>query len=319
MSEEQQDKSMSWRHFGTSLWPFKTGRDDSFRLAEKSIYDQVGELPDYDYRGEVKRFNESRWRKGWVQNVVPSGFYAGIIGFAWGMFECRRGNVRHKSRPEIVVMYTLSCVGVSIATTLSHQLIMMFCSYKPKIWQPAAAGMCGGMSFSLAMSASSPQAALYGGFCIGAGYTALCLSKESYDERKLVNFFASQQQQDVDISRVTPEMQEMYRAWLFDHRPLEDTDMTRRGALLLERDGTDTRLDSNTFRDAMQLHYFDDYSFPDWWPFKFQPPTKKESLLEQRMRDDMHERRRRAILSDDQVMMKHPLRTETAKQLTQER
>lgn len=300
-----------------SLWPFKLGSDENFRQSRRTIYDELGDAPpQFDFRTEMHRYNEARWRRGWIHNVLPTVFYGSTLGFLWGMNESRRGLVRHMSRPRIIVTNTLAGSLISLATSLSHHMLLVMWDYKASLWQPLAAGASGGVAWSFVAPGVSVSRGSLGGMILGMFYTIVYVAVTKYQEHALVNFFATQQQIETPVTRVAPEMQQMYRAWLFDHRPIEDTDMARRKALLIERETSDVRLDSTSFMEAMKLKELDKFEFPEWWPLKFQAKDDKEALLQQRQKDDAFERRRKALIDNQQGMFSHPLRTAAGKEVS---
>jgi len=299
------------------IWPMKSANDESFRHSnKKSIYDDVvNDMPEYSYDQEMLKYNELRWRKGFIHNVIPSVVYGTTLGFLWGLNESRRGLVRHVSRWQIITGNMFTGAGLALCTSGVHQAILMASEYKAAVWQPVAAGCGGGALFSVLAEGTSVGKGAGAGFAVGVFYTICCIAAEKYQERALTNFFVTQQQRETPVAKVTPEVQRLYRAWLYDHRPIEDFDKAKREAMVLDRDAADTRLDSQTFIKAMTLEQLDWIEFPEWWPLKFKPQTdEKAVIVEKRLRDDAFERRKMALL-ENQVMFSHPMRTESGKAL----
>ena len=151
-------------------------------------------------------------------------------------------------------------------------------------------------------------------------YSVACLGMRWYDGRHWDTFFRVQQQRETPIHKVAPELQLMYRAWLFDNRPIEDLDELRRRALTKDRDSKDLRLDAQAFREAMKLQpVWDAINLPEWWPLKMH---EKDVLLEQRMRDDAYERRKKGFLdehSDGVMLLTHVSRTEQGRSVSGEK
>ena len=300
------------------IWPMKSSNDESFRLSnkQKTIYDDVlADMPEYSYDMEMVKYNELRWKKGFVHNVVPSICYGSIAGFCWGLNESRRGLVRHVSRWQIITGNVLTGAGLALCTSGVHQGLLMAADYKAAVWQPIVAGCGGGAIFSALAEGTTIGKGAGAGFAVGVAYTIACIGAEKYQERSLTNFFVTQQQRETPITKITPEVQRLYRAWLYDHRPIEDYDKVRREALVLDREAGDTRLDAQTFIKAMTLEQLDFIEFPEWWPLKLKPKTDKAAVVEKRMRDDAYERRKMALL-ENQIMFSHPMRTESGKALS---
>jgi hypothetical protein len=297
------------------IWPLKAPNDESFHTSPKSIYDEIGGTPEFDYQMELFKYNESRWKKGWIHNVIPSVAYGTVLGWAYGLYESRRGLIRHMSRPRIIGMNILSGSGVALCISATHQALLMACDYKPFMWQPVIAGSIGGAAWSLAGDALTVPRGAMAGFVVGLFYNCTLMGSRWYSERAMTQFFATQQQQETPIHKVAPEMQRLYRAWLYDHRPLEDTDLQRRQLLVLKREADDMRLDSQSFMDATASMFLDLVEFPDWWPLKFGNRSEKSQMVEQRLRDDNYERRRRALV-DNQIMLTHPMRTASGREIS---
>lgn len=294
------------------IWPMKAANDDAFRASnkKKTIYDDVTvDTPEYSFDMELMKYNENRWKKGFIHHVAPAVAYGTVVGFLYGLYESRRGLVRHVGRPRIILGNTMTTAGLALFASSIHQAILMACDYKAAVWQPVVSGILGGASYSAIMQGFDIARGASGGFVIGLAYTVICIGAEKYNDRALENFCATQQMNEVPVTKVAPELQRVYRAWLYDHRPLEDMDKARRNAAILDRHQADTRLDATTFVQAMNVDKLDWIEFPEWWPLKFAPKTEKAKLVEQRMRDDAYERRKLALL-ENQVMLSHPLRTE---------
>jgi hypothetical protein len=293
----------------------KAPNDESLRAsnAKKSIYDDVTrDMPEYCYGMEMIKYNELRWRKGFVHNVVPSACYGLCLGFLWGLNESRRGLVRHVNRARIIAGNTMTGAGIALCIGACHHGLLMACDYKAAVWQPVVAGGLGGAAYSALADGLSMGRGAAGGFVVGVVYTVVTLSAQKYQERALTNFFVTQQQNEVQVSKVAPELQRLYRAWLYDHRPIEDLDKMRREALVLDREHDDTRLDATAFMRAMTVDKLDWIEFPEWWPLKFAPSSEKAAMVEKRMRDDAYERRKMALL-ENQVMFSHPMRTQSGR------
>lgn len=299
---------------GLIPWPLKTGDDNSFHKSQESstIYGSLGEIPRYDYNTEVHRYSESKWRRGMLQNVVPAVCYGGGIGFVYGLVQARQ-NVRHVSRPKVVFRHTFAMASIGLTTRAVHQFLVVQSNYRSKDWHALVSGMIGGVTFAFTTS-TGVGSGVIGGFVIGVCYTGGCYALSWYQRRALQNFLITQQAKETPVHRVAPELQPMYRAFLFDHRPIEESDELRRRSLLLERTNTDTRLDAQATLEALNFTQWQCFSwmeFPEWWPLRFTSQSEQEVLAEQRARDDNYQRRLRTIQDseDRDVMTRYLLRS----------
>jgi hypothetical protein len=296
---------MSWLPW----WPLRTGDDDVVHQSPPpDIYASVGEMPANDYQTEVKKYNEGRWRKGMMQSVFPATIFGAVFGTGWGVFQSRRATVRYVSRPRVIMTHMGSVTAISLTTAAIHHFLVVSNHYQQSIYQPLVSGMAGGVVFSLTYTGN---ANIVAGAVVGFVYTVLCRCVEWYQERALINFLTVQQQIQTPIHRVAPELQPMYRAFLWDHRPIEDTDALRRRALLLEREANDTRLDSQAYLSAVH-RAVSSVDFPEWFPLRPpRPLDEQQALLDQRQKDDMTQRRRDAIAKEggDDILFSRPLRS----------
>jgi hypothetical protein len=228
--------------------------------------------------------------------------------------------IRYANRFKIVAHQTGVVTALSLSVAFSHHMIVVACDYKELRWQPMAAGCAGGIGYSMMAAGGVNGPGVAGGFMVGVVYSAVCLGIRWYDERHMRSFFRTQQQRETPIHKVAPEMQMMYRAYLYDFRPIEDLDELRRRALTKDRDSKDLRLDAQAYREAMKMQpVWDFIALPDWWPLKM---SEQDQLLEQRMRDDAHERRKKGFLDEHgegQMLLTHLARTEQGRSASGEK
>jgi hypothetical protein len=304
-------------------WPFKRGHDEIFRVATEkppSIYDQVGAIPERNFEDEYQLYRSRKWRKGLIHSIVPATGAGALLGLAWGVFESRRGLIRYANRFKICLHQTVVVGGISATIACTHHMLMVASKYKEGRWQSMAAGTIGGAIYSTLVSGSVSPAGAMAGFMIGILYSCICIFMSWYDHRHTVSFMGTQQLRETPIHRIAPEMQPLYRSWLYDHRPIEDLDELRRRALTHLREEKDLRLDAQAYREAMKLQpVWDKISFPEWWPLKM---TEKDELLEQRLRDDQFVRRKMEMLdenSNGQYLLAHIARTEQGRSASGEK
>lgn len=292
-------------------WPFRTGDDDTLNAtpAAADVYASIGDMPTNDYYTELQRYHEAKWRRGMVHNVVPGVLFGAASGLGWGTYQSRRSHMRHISRPKVIATHVGAVTAIALTTTAVHHFLLVSSGYKQSSFQPLIAGMVGGCAFSMSYTGSVNMVA---GALVGVLYTAICKTTNWYQERAMIDFLTTQQQIQTPIHRVAPELQMLYRSFLFDHRPVEDSDVDRRRALLLEREANDTRLDSQAYLSAVQ-RAMESVTFPEWWPLRLPTPLDdKQALLDQRLRDDAMKRRIDAINKENSgdVIFSRPLRTE---------
>ena len=305
------------------LWPFKVGNDDVFRVSDESksaIYESIGGVPQYTFEQEYRKYSSNKWRKGVIHTMFPAAFGGALLGLAWGVRESRRGLIRYVNRFKICAHQVAICTGLTVAVSLTHHALVMASDYQEFRWQPMAAGSIGGMVYTMTVQGSMSGAGIMAGFVVGIIYSGACIAISWYQHRHMRSFLLAQQQRETPIHRVEPNMQRMYRAWLYDNRPIEQLDDLRRRALTTMRAEKDVRLDARAYREAMKLEPLWNWiSFPEWWPLKM---TEKDTLLDQRMRDDNFERRKMGFLDehgDGKYMLTHVARTEQGRSASGER
>jgi hypothetical protein len=305
------------------FWPFKTGYDDTFRVATEkppSIYDQVGAIPERNFEQEYDMYRSRKWRKGLLQGLIPAMSVGTLLGLMWGVYESRRGLIRYANRFRIVFHQTVVVAGLSGVVATTHHMLVVATKYREGRWQPLCAGTVGGVIYATLVSGSVSPAGALAGFIIGLLYSGACIFMAWYDHRHTVSFLGTQQQRDTPIHRIAPELQPLYRSWLYDHRPIEDLSDLQRRALTQLREQKDLRLDAQAYREAMKLQpVWDMIQFPEWWPLKM---SEKDELLEQRLRDDQFERRKREMTdenSNGQYLLAHIARTEQGRSASGEK
>lgn len=308
----------------TFFWPFKRGADDVFRVSDekrftRELYDSVGGIPKYTYEQEYGRYQTRKWRKGLIHSLAPSAMCGAGLGFAWGLYESRRGMIRYTNRFRVITHQMMVCTSLSLSVAFAHHMIVVACDYREMRWQPMAAGCAGGIGYSMLAAGGVNGAGMAGGLLVGFLYTTACLGVRWYDGRHHHSFFRTQQQRETPIHKIAPELQLMYRAWLFDNRPVEELDELRRRALTKDRDEKDMRLDAQAYREAMKLQpVWDAIALPEWWPLKM---SEQDVLLEQRMRDDANERRKKGFLDaegEGAMLLTHVARTEQGRSVSGE-
>ncbi|KAG5493946.1 hypothetical protein JKF63_01778 [Porcisia hertigi] len=288
-----------------SLWPFRTGNDDRFqtstRLSEvEDIYTAVrqGSLPPHRYRVEVDNYIEWRWRRGFLPSVFPVTCYGAVAGFCVG-FRQSRIEGRYVGRYRIMWRYTSTFAAVGLLTSAFHHLLVVRNHYHDRLYYPIVAGAAGAVILSVASQMGTIGQGMFVGAFLGVLYGLGCYSMTYYHRRRLGIFLHEQQIQQVPIHKVSPELQPMYRAFLYDNRPVEEEDKKTREAITLSRSIDDTRLDAHTFMSNMTPEVFDWVNFPDWWPLKVPTQTEEEQLLLERQRSEEIERRKNIFLETE--------------------
>ncbi|EPY28049.1 hypothetical protein AGDE_10576 [Angomonas deanei] len=219
-----------------SLWPFRTGNDDRFQTTpEESIYDPIkSQLPPHRYEIEVDNYLEWRSRRGFLQSVFPVACYGAIAGFVIG-FRQSRVDGRYIGRYKVMWRYTSTMAMVGLFTSGIHHYMIVRNDYKDKFFYPVLSGTMGAVAVTLIGQMGNTGQGVFVGSFIGILYALGCYGMNYYHRRRLRIFLQQQQIQQVPVHKVSPELQRMYRAFLFDHRPLEDSDVARREAVILSR------------------------------------------------------------------------------------
>lgn len=295
----------------TSLWPFRTGNDDIFLGGSpESIYDPIKEdLPPNTFGVELKNYMHGRWRRGMVQQVVPTTCYGAVAGFLIG-FRQSRTEGRYIGRYKIMWRYTSTFAAVGLLTTALHHFMVVKNGYRDTMYFPLVAGATGAVILTVASQMGSIGQGVFVGSFLGVLYSLSCYGMSYYHQRRLKNFFYHQQLQQVPVHKVSPELQPAYRAFLFDNRPLEETDRRHREALMTSRAIDETRLDARAYMEYSTPEVFEWVNFPDWWPLKWPVQTEEEQLLLERQRREEIERRKNTFLStEDGALIKRKNRT----------
>lgn len=289
-----------------SLWPFRTGNDERFNAspvdssASEDIYSSVrnGDLPPHRYTVEVNHYMQWRWRRGFLQNIFPVTCYSAVAGFGVG-FRQSRVEGRYIGRYRIIWRYTSTFAAVGLLTSAVHHFLVVRNNYCDKVYYPILAGTAGATVLTVAAQMGSIGQGMFIGAFIGALYGLGCYGVNYLNSRRLKIFLQEQQVRQVPIYKVSPELQPMYRAYLYDHRPLEESDKQIREAVILSRSMGDTRLDAEAFLNNMTPEVFDWVNFPDWWPLKWPIQTEEEQMLLERQRYEEIERRKRVFLETE--------------------
>nr|CCC90152.1 conserved hypothetical protein [Trypanosoma congolense IL3000] len=290
-----------------SLWPFRTGNDDRFQVTstEETIYDAIkGEMPPHQYGTEVDRYLEWRWRRGLVQSVFPATCYGAVVGLALGYRQARVEG-RYIGRYRVLWRYSSTFASVGLLTTAFHHVLVVRNKYRDRFYYPMIAGASGAVVLTVASQMGTLGQGVLAGSLVGVLYTIGCCGMTYYHRRRLNIFLRQQQLQHVPVHKVSPELQRMYRAYLYDNRPLEEKDVKKRHAAVISMDDEDTRLDAQRVLRNMSPEIYEWVNFPDWWPLKFPQQTEEERLVYERQREEEVERRKRAILeTDDGALLK---------------
>jgi len=284
----------------SKLWPFKTANDDFYQsIPEKeTIYDALGTLPDFSYDKEVSRYNEWRWRRGLIQTILPVATASSLLGFIIG-FRQSRIEGRYVGRWRVLARYMGTGALVGVTSAAVHHLLVVRNHYEEKIWHPMVAGMSGSTIITVATQTGTIAVGVMAGAFVGTLYSLSCYAMKWYHKRTIQNFLEVQRQMQVPVHKISPELQPAYRAYLFDHRPIEEHTEARRKAILVSRSEDDYRLDADAFLVNMTPEVYDWVNFPDWWPLKYPFQTEEQSLIMQRQRDEEITRRTAAFLTID--------------------
>eukprot|EP00796_Vickermania_ingenoplastis_P007255 gene7255-5102_t len=287
------------------LWPLRTGNDERFQVATESIYDPIrDDLPPNTFGTELSNYLQGRWRRGMVQQVVPTTCYGAIAGFCVG-FRQSRVEGRYVGRYKIMWRYTSTFAAVGLLTTSLHQFLVVRNQYRDAFYYPLVAGAMGAAILTVASQMGTIGQGLFVGSFLGVLYSLGCYGMAYYHRRRLKNFFYQQQLQQVPIYKVSPELQPVYRAFLFDNRPLEETDRRQRESMMISRSVDESRLDARTFMENSTPEVFEWVNFPEWWPLKWPVQTEMEQLLLDRQRREEVERRKNTFLStEDGALLK---------------
>ncbi|EKF39356.1 hypothetical protein MOQ_000424 [Trypanosoma cruzi marinkellei] len=290
-----------------SLWPFRTGNDDRFQVSskEETIYDAIkGEMPPHRYETEVSNYLEWRWRRGLIQSVFPVTCYSAVLGFVLGFRQARLEG-RYIGRYRVLWRYSSTFAAVGLLTTAFHHFLVVRNHYNDRMHYPMIAGASGAVVLTMASQMGTISQGMLAGSFIGILYTAGCYGMTYYHKRRMKIFLSQQQLQQVPIHRVSPELQPMYRAYLYDNRPLEEEDFLKRQAVVLSLGEEDVGLDAKRIVNNMVPEIVDWVNFPDWWPLKFPTQTEEERMIMERKRHEEVERRKRLILeSEDGALLK---------------
>lgn len=292
-----------------SLWPFRVGNDDRFLTSadrqQETIYESLQDvLPPNRYSLEVDKYLEWRWRRGVIQNVFPTACYGAIAGFIVGF---RQSHVegRYIGRYKVMWRYTSTFATVGLLTTAVHHYMVVRNDYHDTFYYPILSGTTGATVLTVMVKMGTVGQGVFAGTFVGVLYALGCYAQTAYHRRHMLSFLRQQQLQQVPIHRVSPELQPMYRAFLYDHRPLEDREWHRREAILLSRGADDVRLDAVTFMHNMTPDIFDWVNFPDWWPLKWPVQSEEAQMMLDRQRDEEITRRAEKILeSEDGALLK---------------
>lgn len=298
-----------------SLWPFRTGNDGLFQSSKdyggEDIYAPIkDELPRNRYSVELDNYLEWRWRRGLVQSVFPTTCFGAVVGFAVG-FRQSRVEGRYIGRYRVLWRYTSTFAAVGLLTTAIHHVLVVQNRYHDTFYNPILAGAAGATVLTVASQMGSIGQGVFIGSMVGVLYALACYATNYYHKRRLKIFLHQQQLQQVPIYKISPELQPIYRSFLYDNRPLEQAEIDRREAIMISRSAEDdTRLDAQTFMSHMTPEVYDWVNFPDWWPLKMPVQSEEEQMLLERQRDEEIERRAAVFLeTEDGGLIKRKNRT----------
>ncbi|ORC93596.1 uncharacterized protein TM35_000014730 [Trypanosoma theileri] len=289
-----------------SLWPFRIGNDSRFQITskEESIYDAIKkDMPPHRYEIELDKYMEWRWRRGLIQSVFPVTCYSAIFGFFVGLRQARIEG-RYIGRGRVLWRYCSTFAAVGLLTTAFHHILVVRDHYCDRWYYPMMAGACGAVLLTVVSQMGTIAQGMFAGSFVGVMYTLGCYGMDYYHKRQMKIFLRQQQTQQVPVHKVSPELQRMYRAYLFDNRPLEEEDYRRRQNMILSIGADESRLDAKAIVQNMAPEMFDWVNFPDWWPLKFPQQTEEEQMIFERQREEEVERRKRAFLEEDTNVLK---------------
>lgn len=289
-----------------SLWPFRTGNDEFYQSEQQkeTIYDALGTLPEFTYTQELTRHDQWRWRRGIIQSVLPAATAGIVIGFCLG-FRQSRVEGRYLGRWRVLTRYTTTGGLAGVICSSIHHMLVLRNAYEERLYYPMLSGMCGSTLITVATQTGTISVGVVAGAFVGTMYSCACFAARWYRKRQMKNFLEGQRQMQVPVHKLSPELQPMYRAYLFDNRPIEEHSDARRRAIVLARTENDYRLDAETFLATLTPDVYDWVNFPDWWPFKHPFQTEEQTLLIQRQRDEEIQRRTNIFLNvDDGIALK---------------
>lgn len=293
-------------------WPFRVGDDMRFQTSDTSagsIYSNLGPMPDENFEVEVRNYNQGKWRRGWLQSIVPNTCYGAAIGLIVG-FRQARIEGRYLGRHRIIFRYCGTFSVIALGASAIHHFLVVSNNYRMAWWQPMMAGTVASSLFTVLSAMGTITQGAMAGSIIGIVYSAIYALTQWYQNRALRNFLRLQQQNQVPVHKITPELQPAYRAFLYDYRPVEETTDAQRRAILLTRAQEDTRLDATSALSNLSPDLFDLVNFPDWWPLKFPLQTEEELLVVERLQMEEVARRQKMILTtEDGHLLKHKNRS----------
>lgn len=213
-------------------------------------------------------------------------------------FRNSRVEGRYLGRFNVLSRYTMTGALVGLASSSIHHFLVVRNRYEEKFFYPMIAGAGASFVVTTATQMGTVTTGVVVGSFAGCIYTLCCFAMKYYHNRRMKIFLEQQRQMQVPVHKVSPELQPMYRAFLFDNRPIEEESEVKRRAMMLARSDDDSRLDAQAFLNNMTPEVFDWISFPDWWPLKYPFQTEEQQLLLDRQRADEIRRRTDMMLED---------------------
>lgn len=298
------------------MYPFRRGNDDIFQssIKEETVYDAIGGAPDNSYDVEVSKYNQWRWNRGMIQNIIPVTTLGFLTGFGFGVRQSRLDG-RYQGRARVLARYCGAGTGIGLAVSSVHHGLVMRNRYEDKWFYPMLSSMTGSVLLAAFASYHNIALGVYTGSVVGVIYTAVCWGSRYYHNRHIRLFLESQRQLEVPVHKISPELQPAYRAYLFDFRPVEEQSQAKRRATIIARREDDYRLDAAGFLNNMTPEVYDWVSFPDWWPLKNPAQTEEQTMLIIRQRQEASDRRFKNMMTvDDGKMMKRTFRFKSARE-----
>lgn len=283
---------------GKGFWPFRVGNDGIYQTENKieTIYDAVGSIPERPFSQELTKYNEWRLRRGFIQAVLPSTSAGFFLGFLIG-FRQSRLEGRYVGRYKILGRYLAGGASCGLASAAIHHFLLVNNHYEDRFFYPIMSGAVATTIITALTQSGSIGLSVLAGSLLGSCYSLACMGMRWFHNRKVKSFLETQRQMQTPIHKVTPELQPLYRSYLYDNRPVEEEAEGRRKALIVARSGEDDRLDAQAFLNNMTPEIYDWVNFPDWWPLKYPFQSEEQLVLSQRQRDEEVARRTAQVMT----------------------
>jgi hypothetical protein len=266
------------------MWPWRTApRNLELQTGDiETIYDSLGGET-RRYEDEVEAYVKHRRTGGLVQAIGPAGVVGGLIGLI-GCWKPSRTAGRHSGRAKFIIRGSATCSFAGVCMAGVHQGLLMYNDYNDSFLYTFG-GITSSMICILGCLGSimSPGSLALLSASLAATYVGADFGIKWYQERWLTSFFALQQQQEVPVHKITPELQPAYRSYLYWNRPAEEKElMQRRISALYVADDSKGRLDAATGLLQFRPEFWEWINFPDWWPIKTMNLTDEEWAIADR-------------------------------------